>query len=93
MLGSRRRRRIFSLIFFAYPGQFAEVVGVEEELLEGPGVAVEVLGDGGEGAVALVHVLHLPVAPLEDGNALEHLDFLLGEHSKKEGGKRKRRIK
>ena len=57
-----------------YLGQLPEVVGVEEKLFEGAGVADQILGYGAERAVALVHVLHLSVAPLEDGDALEHDD-------------------
>lgn len=48
------------------------MVGVEEQLLEAAGVAQDLLGHGGQGAVALVHVLHLPIAALEYWNALEH---------------------
>lgn len=53
-------------------GQVPDVVGVEEELLQGTGVPQDLLGHLRQGAVALVHELHLPVAALEDGNALEH---------------------
>ena len=48
------------------------MVCVEQELLEAPCVSAELLGDHGERAVPLVDVLHLPVAPLEDRDALEH---------------------
>ena len=53
-------------------GQVPQVVCVEQELLEAPCVSAELLGDHGERAVPLVDVLHLPVAPLEDRDALEH---------------------
>ena len=48
------------------------MVCVEQELLEAARVSAELLGDHGERAVPLVDVLHLPVAPLEDRDALEH---------------------
>ena len=53
-------------------GQVSQVIGVQEEFLEGSGVSEEVVGDGGQGAMPLVHVLHLTVTPFEDGDALEH---------------------
>ena len=53
-------------------GQVSEVVGVQEELLEGSGVPEEVVGHGGQGAVPLVDVLDLAVTPFEDGDALKH---------------------
>ena len=48
------------------------MVGVEQELLEAAGVSANLLGHHGERAVALVDVLDLPVAALEDRDALEH---------------------
>ena len=48
------------------------MVGVEQQLLETPSVSANLLGHHGERAVALVDVLDLPVAALEDRDALEH---------------------
>lgn len=48
------------------------MVCVEEEFFETPRIPADLLGDGRQRAMPLVHVLHLPVAPLEDGDALEH---------------------
>ena len=53
-------------------GKVPQVVGVEQELLEAPRVSAELLGDHRERAVPLVDVLDLPVAALEDRDALEH---------------------
>ena len=53
-------------------GQVPQVVGVEQQLLETPSVSANLLGHHGERAVALVDVLDLPVAALEDRDALEH---------------------
>lgn len=53
-------------------GKIADVVGVEEELLEAARVAPQVLGNAGQGTVAFVHILDLPVAALEHGNAAKH---------------------
>jgi len=47
------------------PGQFADLVGVEHEILEGVGVAQDVVGDGEQVAVPLVDVVDLLVAGLE----------------------------
>lgn len=48
------------------------MIRVQEELLQGARVAQYLLGHLRQGAVTLVHKLHLPVAALEDWNALEH---------------------
>jgi len=53
-------------------GEVAEVVGVQEELLEAAGVSHDVLRHIVKGAVTLIHILNLSVAPLEEGDALEH---------------------
>lgn len=53
-------------------GQVANVIGVEQELLQTPCIAEYVLGHGRQRAVALVHEFHLAVAALEYWNALEH---------------------
>lgn len=55
----------------AHLGQLAQLVGVEEQLLQAAAVAVDLLGHGLQRAVPLVHRLHVPVAaPQRD--ALEH---------------------
>ena len=46
------------------------MVGVEQQLLETPSVSANLLGHHGERAVALVDVLDLPVAALEDLEAI-----------------------
>lgn len=56
----------------AHLGQVANVIGVEQQLLETAGIPEDVFGHGRQGAVALVHELHLPIATLEYWNALEH---------------------
>lgn len=48
------------------------MIGVQQKFFERPRVSDEILGHLTQGAVSLVHVLHLSVAPLEDGDALEH---------------------
>lgn len=52
-------------------GQLAELVGVQQQLLQATGVAVDLLGDVDQRAVALVDGLHMTVAPPQ-GDAVEH---------------------
>lgn len=54
-----------------YLGQLAELVGVQQQLLQAPGIAVDLLGDIDQRAVALVDALHMTVAPPQ-GDAVEH---------------------
>lgn len=61
-------------------GKIPNVIGVEQELLQAARISENVLGHGGQGAVALVHKLHLPIAALEYWNALEHGCELLIPH-------------
>ena len=61
------------------------MVGVEQELLQAARISADLLGDNGEGAVALVDVLDLPVATLEDGDALEHGGGGGGEQKRRRG--------
>lgn len=56
----------------AYPGQVANVIGIEKKLFKCPRVAQHIIGDGGEAAVALVDVLDLPIAAPKDGYTFEH---------------------
>ena len=51
--------------------QLAELVGVQQQLLQAAGVAVDLLGDVDQRAVALVDGLHMTVAPPQ-GDAVEH---------------------
>lgn len=51
--------------------QLAELVGVQQQLLQAAGVAVDLLGDVDQRAVALVDSLHMTVAPPQ-GDAVEH---------------------
>lgn len=55
----------------SYLGQFSELVGVQQELLQAAGVAVDLIGHGVQGAVPLIHRLHVAVTPPER-DALEH---------------------
>lgn len=55
----------------AHLGQLAELVGVQQQLLQAAGVAVDLLGDVDQRAVALVDTLHMTVAPPQ-GDAVEH---------------------
>lgn len=52
-------------------GQLAELVGVQQQLLQATGVAIDLLGDIDQRAVALVDGLHMTVAPPQ-GDAVEH---------------------
>ncbi len=49
------------------------MIGIEKEFLQRSGVPHKVLRHVRERAVSLVHVLDLPVAPLEQGDAAKHL--------------------
>lgn len=51
--------------------QLAELVGVQQQLLQAAGVAVDLLGHVDQRAVALVDGLHMTVAPPQ-GDAVEH---------------------
>lgn len=72
----RRRHSSLITLLFAYLGQIPNVIGVEQELLQAACIPKNLLGHGGQGTVALVHELHLPIAALEDWNALEHHERL-----------------
>lgn len=52
-------------------GELPELVGVQQQLLQAAGIAVNLLGDVHQRAVALVDGLHMTVAPPQ-GNAVEH---------------------
>lgn len=52
-------------------GELPELVGVQQQLLQAAGIAVNLLGDVDQRAVALVDGLHMTVAPPQ-GNAVEH---------------------
>lgn len=52
-------------------GELPELVGVQQQLLQAAGIAVDLLGDVDQRAVALVDGLHMTVAPPQ-GNAVEH---------------------
>ena len=56
----------------SYFWKISESVAVEEEFLQTPGIPYNVFWDRVQGAVSFVDILNLPVAPLEDGDALEH---------------------
>ena len=56
----------------SYFWKISESVAVEEEFLQTPCIPYNVFWDRVKGAVSFVHILNLPVAPLEDGDALEH---------------------
>lgn len=55
-----------------YLGKISDVVGVQKELLQAPGVPQNILGHCGQGTVPLINTLDLPVATFEDGYAAEH---------------------
>lgn len=57
----------------AYLGQFAQMIGVQQQFLQAARIAQNVLRHAGQRAVPLVDKLHLPIAALEDRNALEHV--------------------
>jgi hypothetical protein len=56
----------------SYPREFPDLVGVEQEFFKGPDVAQDVLGDLSEVAMALVNVIHMPIATLPERQALQH---------------------
>lgn len=51
-----------------------DLIGVEHELLEGPGAAKDVVGNGGQAAMALVDVVYAAVASFPEGHTLHHHD-------------------
>lgn len=55
----------------SYLGQFFELVGIEQELLQAAGVAVDLIGHRVQTAVPLIHRLNVAVTPPER-DALEH---------------------
>ena len=55
-----------------YPRQFSDLVGIEQQFLERAGVAQHVVWDGEEVAVALVDVVDLLVAGLEQRQTAQH---------------------
>lgn len=58
--------------------QIPNVIGVEQQLLEAPRIPLpELLGHVGQRAMSLIHELDLPIASLEDWNALEHCWFAI----------------
>lgn len=56
----------------AYLRQFTDVVGVQQDLLQTSGITQYVVGNTAQGAVTLVHILHMPVTPLKDGDTPKH---------------------
>lgn len=52
-------------------GELPELVGVQQQLLQAAGIAIDLLRDVDQRAVALVDGLHMTVAPPQ-GNAVEH---------------------
>lgn len=56
----------------AYLWQISNVICVQQQLLQASGVAQNVFGHIGQGAMPLIHELHLTIASFEDWNALEH---------------------
>lgn len=52
--------------------QIADVIRVQQKLLETPGVTQDIVGDAGQRAVTFVNVFHLPVTPFKNRNAAEH---------------------
>lgn len=57
---------------FPYLRQIANVIRVQQKLLETPGVTQDVVGNAGQRAVTFVNVFHLPVTPFKNRNAAEH---------------------
>jgi hypothetical protein len=54
-------------------GKVPEMVGIEEELFQAPSISEHILWNCRQGTMTLVHILHLTVAPLQEGReALEH---------------------
>lgn len=58
-------------VSLSYLGQFFELVGIEQELLQAAGVAVDLIGHSVQRAVPLIHRLNVAVTPPER-DALEH---------------------
>ena len=60
------------------------MIGIEQQFLEAPGISHDIFGDICQRAMALVDVLDLPIAALEQWNTLEHfqLFFAASEVSK-----------
>lgn len=51
------------------PGQFPELVGVEDQFFEAASVAQDVVGHGDQVTVALVYVVYVTVTRLPERNA------------------------
>ena len=56
----------------SYPWQFSDEVGVEQQLLEGAGVAQNLIRYGSQVAVAPVDVIHGAIACIPERNATKH---------------------
>lgn len=58
-----------------------DLIGVEHELLEGPGAAKDVVGNGGQASMALVDVVYAAVASFPEGHTLHHDHYALNNKS------------
>lgn len=56
-----------------YLGQVSDLVGIQQQLLQTPRVAIDLVGNIEQGAVALIDRLNVTVAPPQ-GNAVKHHD-------------------
>lgn len=56
----------------AYLRQIADMIRVQQKLLQTPGVTQDIVGDARQRAVTFVNVFHLPVTPFKNRNAAEH---------------------
>ena len=56
----------------AYPWQFSDEVGIEQQLLEGAGVAQNLIRNCSQVAVAPVDVIHGTIACIPERNATKH---------------------
>lgn len=52
---------------------FVDLIGIEEQLLQTPGITQNVLRHGGKRTVSFVDIFHLPIASLnKNGNTTKH---------------------
>jgi hypothetical protein len=65
---------MMSSVLFLFPHlwQVSNMICVQQQLLQAPWVAQNILGNVGQRAMSLVHKFHLTIATFEDWNALEH---------------------